>query len=110
MSLAGLISSSLISRVRSWRVAVLLDDEDLVVLGDEGGDVVVEREAADPQQVERHALLGQQLDRLVHRRRGGAVIDRAEPGGLAGVAADRARGTRLRAVANFLSSRSMLSW
>ena len=43
---------SLISRLRSWRVAVLLDDEDAVVLGDEVEHLVGERKAAHAQGVE----------------------------------------------------------
>ncbi len=72
-------------------VAVLLDHEHEVVVGDEVVDVLMEREAAHAQHVERLAARRDHVDRLVHRRRGRAVIDRAAFGRLLGVAAHRAR-------------------
>jgi hypothetical protein len=50
------------------RVAVLLDDEHRLVLGDEAVDRGAEGEAAHPKRVDVHALLLERLERLGHRR------------------------------------------
>ena len=42
--------------MRSWRVAVLLDDEHAFVRGDEVGDRVAERERAHAQRVDVDAV------------------------------------------------------
>ena len=72
-------------------VAVLLDHEHEVVVGDEAGHAGVEREGAHAQPVERVAAGLDQVDRLVHRRRGRAVIDHAVFGRLVGIGLQRAR-------------------
>ena len=61
--------ASLTSSVLQLRVAVLLDHEHLAVRGDEVEDLVLERERADAQRIDVDVLLGELLERLVHRRR-----------------------------------------
>src|SRR5690349_18250508 len=63
-------------------VAVLLDHADLVMVVDELVDFLAEWEAANAQSVYLMALALQLLQRLVHRGRRGAEIDRADLGGL----------------------------
>src|SRR5512133_555530 len=58
-------------------VAVLLDDEDEVVVADEVGYARMEGEGAHAQPIERMAALLDHMDRLVHRRRGRTIIDDA---------------------------------
>ena len=67
------------------RVAVLLDHEGEIVVGDEAVDARMEREGAHPHAVERMPARLDHADRFVHRRRGRAVIDHAVFGGLGGV-------------------------
>ena len=63
-------------------VAVLLDDEDALVIADEIEHVVMEREGADAQRVEMDAARFERVERLFHRQRRRAEIDRAELGRL----------------------------
>ena len=87
---------SLTSSVRSWRVAVLLDDEHLVVVGDEVDHLVGEREGAQPQGVEVDAAAPPARQRLVHRRRGRAEVDQRRSGSACAASrADRLRHQRL---------------
>src|SRR5215475_6552065 len=72
-------------------VAVLLDQEHELVLGNEIWHVLMEREGADAQHVEAVAALLQHHDRLVHGGRRRTIIDHAAFGRLVGVAADGAR-------------------
>ena len=81
---------------RSWRVAVLLDHEDEIVVGDEARHAGMEREGAHAQPVEMLAARFEQLDRFVHRRRGRAEIDHAVFGRLAGIGLQRPRHQILR--------------
>src|SRR5579863_7070192 len=55
-------------------VAVLLDHEHLVVLGDELPHVIVEREATHAQQIEMDTVFREPLLRLVHGRAGRAEL------------------------------------
>src|SRR6185369_9556179 len=73
------------------RVAILLDDKDLLVRRNEVGDAVVKRESAHAQRVEVNTLAGQRRQRLVDRRRGRTVVDDAEAGRMAGIATRRLR-------------------
>ena len=63
-------------------VAILFDDEQMIVFGNEVGDLVVERESPHPQGVEMHALLFKGIERFLHRRAGRAVIDDTHARGL----------------------------
>ena len=64
------------------RVAVLLDHEHLLVRRDELGHRVREREGAQAQRVQVHALGLEHVECLVHRRTGRAEVDHAEARGL----------------------------
>src|SRR4051794_14699013 len=79
-------------------VAVLLDHEHEVVLGDEIRNVLVEGEATHPQHVERLTARRHHVDRLVHRGGGRAEINRAVAYALIalGIAAHRPRHQPLR--------------
>src|SRR4051812_26809495 len=56
------------------RVAILLDDVDEVVVGDEARHAGMEREGTDPEPVEFMPARLQQPDCLIHRGRGRAEI------------------------------------
>src|SRR5262249_40363087 len=73
------------------RVAVLLDDKDAFVAGDEIEDVGVEREGADAHRIEMDAAFFERFQGLGHGRRGRAEIKRAKPSGLASGPFDRPR-------------------
>ena len=70
-------------QVQKLAIAVLLNDENLLVRGDERPHLVAEREAAHAHEVEMYAELRQNLVCLVHRWAGGTEIDRAQLCGLA---------------------------
>src|SRR4051812_16493649 len=79
-------------------VAVLLDHEHEVVVGDEITDVLMEREAAHAQHVERRPVRRHHVDRLVHRGRGRTEVDRPIARALVafGITAHRPRHEPLR--------------
>ena len=79
MSRAGAIPRSVVSKVAHLGVAVLLDDEHLIMVADELGDFGRERKGADAQRVDMKAVARQQGLSLVHRRRGRSVVDDADP-------------------------------
>ena len=59
-------------------VAVLLDDEHLIMVADELGDFGRERKGPDAQGVDMKAVARQQGLGLVHRRRGRSVVNDAD--------------------------------
>src|ERR1700754_4050997 len=59
------------------RVAVLLDDKDLLMRGNEIRHVVMERKAAHAQEVEMDAFLREEFSGLRHGRRRRAVMNDA---------------------------------
>ena len=84
---AGLLAFGLQHEQRAQlRVAVLLDDEHVLVRGDEIGDRVVERECADPQPVEMDEIARRAMseiriaDQPVGVRLGGVADDQLPAG------------------------------
>ena len=73
------------------RVAVLFDHVDEIVVGDEACHAGMERKGAHAQPIELMRRRLQHADRLVHRRRGRAVIDHAVFGRLLRVGLERPR-------------------
>ena len=61
------------------RVAVLLDDERLIVIADEFGDLRRKGESADAQRVDMQTFFRQQRLRFVHRGRGRSVVEDPDP-------------------------------
>ena len=78
------------------RVAVLLHDEDLVMRIHEGGNFLGKRKGADAQRIEMQILRFERRQRLFHRYRGRAVIDRAKARGFLCGPANRRRRQSLR--------------
>ena len=90
------------------RVAVLLDEKDAFVLGDEIRSRRGQRESRARAEIERDAVLGEELSRLAHRGARRAEIDHAK--GVRDVAVSMiGDGTSVFAVSNLRNSRSMLS-
>ena len=60
-------------------VAVLLDDEHFVVLGDKTGDLAMKREGAQAHAIQHCAVILERVEGLFHGGGGRPVIDYAEP-------------------------------
>ena len=68
MSCAGASSRSVVIKRAHLGVAVLLDDEHVLMLADEFGDLERERESANAQRVDMKAVAREKRLSLVHRR------------------------------------------